>query len=156
MPQSSITVNAVVPRLKAQNAKQLRQALCRYAAKACAPAEPKIILDAIKEEERHHSSAIGNGMALIHAKPAGLDQPYTLFARLPDPVDYNAADGEPVDLVFLMLTPPSIAGTGYLHRISAISRLMRNDELRRWLRGTEDSAALYALLTDPQSRILAA
>ncbi len=150
----SIEINAVVPRLVAQNKKQLLQTISRYAAKSCGMDET-VLYQKLLDAENEQSSGIGHGMAIMHLRVPQLSKAYSLFARMKDEIDFDSIDGRPVDLAFLILSPEEESSL-HLHRLSALSRLMRNPELRRCLRGTEDSETIYALLNDPQSRRYAA
>lgn len=73
---------------------------------------------------------------------------YGVFARLDTPVDFDAIDDEPVDLIFLLLAPES-AGADHLKALARVSRLLRDQTVCAKLRGSEDASAIYALLTEP-------
>ena len=77
-----------------------------------------------------------------------MKQIFTLFARLEEKVDFEAMDGEPVDLIFLLLAPES-AGADHLKALARISRLLRDPAAIEKLRGSRDRAALYSVLTEP-------
>ena len=151
---ASVKVDSVVSRLIAQNKKQLIHTVARYAAKPCG-LDVATLQNQLMAAEAQQSSGIGHGMAIMHMRVPQLQKTHTLFARLTEAVDFDAIDNKPVDLVFLILSPENESGV-HLHRLSALSRLMRNPELRRCLRGTEGSETIYALLNDPQSRRFAA
>lgn len=150
----SVKIHSVVSRLVAQNKKQLIQSMARYAAKAC-DLDEAVLYKMLMEAEAQQSSGVGHGMAIMHLRVPGLSRQYSIFARMTEAVEFDSIDGQPVDLAFLMLSPEDEDNT-HLFRLSALSRLMRNPELRRCLRGTEDSETIYALLNDPQSRRYAA
>ena len=76
-------------------------------------AEPAAILASLNEREQLGSTGFGQGVAIPHGKIEGLGRIYGLFARLGEAVDYKAIDGRPVDLVFLLLSPPE-AGAEHL------------------------------------------
>ena len=82
-----------------------------------------------------------------HGRLPGLKQPIALFARVEKPIDFEAIDGQPVDLIFVLLTP-SDAGANHLKALARISRLMRDRAICGKLRGTDNGDAIYALLTD--------
>jgi PTS system nitrogen regulatory IIA component len=71
---------------------------------------------------------------------------FGLFARLARPVDFDALDGQPVDLIFLLLAPES-AGADHLKALARVARLLRDQETARKLRDSEDATALFAVLT---------
>jgi len=91
------------------------------------------VLGAILARERLGSTALGRGVALPHARVDWLDAPVAVLARLTHPIDMEARDGEPVDLVFLVLWPEA-ASEGFLPALSNICRVLRNNQLPRQLR----------------------
>jgi len=142
-----ITPAAVVARLKSTGKKQLLQDLARRAGEFVGLHERQIF-DALLERERLGSTGVGNGIAIPHAKLAGLKRLHGLFARLESPVDFDAVDEQPVDLVFLLLAPES-AGADHLKALARVSRLLRDRHVCEKLRGAEHPDAIYALLTEP-------
>jgi nitrogen PTS system EIIA component len=141
-----IAPERVVPALRVSTKKQVLQELARRAAQTLARHE-RDIADAILQRERLGSTALGNGIAVPHARVAGLSRVVGFFARLERPVEFDAPDGQPVDLVFLLLAPEG-AGADHLTALARVSRLLRNAVVREKLRGTDSREALYALLTD--------
>lgn len=140
-----IQPEAVFASLRANSKKQLLQELSDRAAQISRlPARQ--IFDAILQRERLGSTGIGNGIAIPHAKLAKCPAIIGLFARLEKPVDYEAVDGAPVDLIFLLLAPES-AGADHLKALARIARALRDPAMTAKLRGIHDSAALYAVLT---------
>jgi PTS system nitrogen regulatory IIA component len=99
------------------------------------------------ERERLGTTGVGNGIAIPHGKLSTLDRLHGLFARLDHPIDFDAIDERPVDLIFLLLAPES-AGADHLKALARVSRLLRDKTACEKLRGTEDQEALYALLVD--------
>jgi PTS system nitrogen regulatory IIA component len=93
---------------------------------------------------------VGNGIAIPHGKLAKLDKLFGLFARLERPIDFEALDGQPVDLVFLLLAPEG-AGADHLRALARVARLLRDPEVARKLRESRDSEALYAVLAMPSA-----
>jgi PTS system nitrogen regulatory IIA component len=146
-----ITLEGVVPNLRATSKKQALQELARRAAEITGLAE-RAILDVLIERERLGTTGVGNGIAIPHGKLATLTRIYGLFARLERPIDFDSIDEQPVDLIFLLLAPES-AGADHLKALARISRLLRDKAVCEKLRGTESAEGLYALLTDsPASR----
>ena len=135
----------VVPRLRAASKKQVLQELARRAAASCGEDE-HVIFELLIERERLGSTATGGGVAIPHARMASLDRIYGLFARLERAIDFEAIDNEPVDLVFLLLTPTS-AGADHLKALARVSRLFRDQSICAKLRGATSADAIYALLT---------
>ncbi len=141
-----IAPERVIPALRASTKKQVLQEVARRAAQTIGRHE-RDIADAILQRERLGTTALGNGIAVPHARLAGIGRVVGVFARLERPVDFDAPDGQAVDLVFLLLAPEG-AGADHLTALARVSRLLRDPVVREKLRGTESSEALYALLTD--------
>ncbi len=136
----------VFAHLRATSKKQTLQELARRAAQATGQNE-RAIFDVLMERERLGTTGVGNGIAIPHGKLPTLDRLYGLFARLEHPIDFDAIDERPVDLVFLLLAPET-AGADHLKALARVSRLLRDKTACEKLRGTDDSEALYALLVD--------
>jgi PTS system nitrogen regulatory IIA component len=98
---------------------------------------------------------MGQGVAVPHGHLEGVEQMTGLFVRMSSPVDFEAMDDQPVDLLFLLLAPPG-AGADHLKALARVSRLLRNRSVCDKLRAASDAAALYALLTEPTASSQAA
>jgi len=109
------------------------------------------ILDSISERESLGSTGFGQGVAIPHGKVEGLARIYCLFVRLAEPVRYKAIDGGPVDLVFLLLSPPD-AGAEHLKALAAVSRLVRHGPTIEKLRGARTRDAITAVLIGADER----
>ncbi len=142
-----VTTNGIVESLKAKSKKQALQELSNLAAKI-AGLEPRDIFEVLLQRERLGSTGVGQGIAIPHGKFTELKQLHGLFARLDHPVDFDAMDDQPVDLIFLLLAPES-AGADHLKALARISRLLRDPAVVAKLRGSEDKVALYSILTEP-------
>lgn len=103
------------------------------------------VLDALQERESLGPTGVGQGVALPHARLHGLDQVKGLFLRLDKPLDFDAVDRQPVDLVFALLASSS-GGVDHLKALALVSRTMRDPQLREMLRANTDPVALHALL----------
>jgi PTS system nitrogen regulatory IIA component len=136
--------------LAAGNKRQLLNQLAQIAA-ARLSLDPSTIADSIGERERLGSTGFGGGVAIPHGKLPGIDRVYALVARLAAPMDYKAVDGQPVDLVFLLLSPPD-AGAEHLKALAAVSRLVRNAAIVEKLRGARSRDALAAVLLGAEER----
>ena len=141
-----IEPRAVIPSLRAANKKQLLQEISRRAAEITGEAE-RAIFEVLLERERLGTTGVGAGIAIPHGKLAGLKRLYGLFARLETPIDFEAIDEQPVDLIFLLLAPGG-AGADHLKALARISRLLRDRTVCEKLRGSDKAEALYALLTE--------
>ncbi len=105
------------------------------------------VLERIEEREKLGSTGFGRGVAIPHARVPGLKRPVSVCFRLENSVDFDAADGLPVDLIFGLLSPEQ-AGASYLQALAAISRLVRDEALHAALTEAEDQEALFALLNN--------
>ena len=142
-----IAPNAVIPALKATSKKQAIQELAVEAARLTGQNE-RIIADILLQREKLGSTGVGNGVAIPHGKLPQLTKLFGLFARLERPVDFEALDGQPVDLVFLLLAPEA-AGADHLKALARIARLLRDPDVAAKLRQSQDADALYAVLALP-------
>ena len=141
-----ITRDAVIPSLRVNSKKQALQELSEHAAAVCGlPARE--IFDALLQRERLGSTGIGNGIAIPHGKLAKVDRIFGVFARVEKPVDFEALDGEPVDLIMLLVAPES-AGADHLKALARAARLLRSQAITAKLRATRDAGMLYAILAD--------
>ncbi|MBX3597588.1 MAG: PTS IIA-like nitrogen regulatory protein PtsN [Rhizobiaceae bacterium] len=141
-----IEVSAIMPSLKANSKKQLLQLLAEKAATVTELPE-RVIFDTILQRERLGSTGVGNGIAIPHGKLNGVKKIVGVFARLETPVDFEALDDQPVDLVFLLLAPEG-AGADHLKALSRIARVLRDSETVAKIRGTKDASAIFALLAE--------
>jgi PTS system nitrogen regulatory IIA component len=137
---------AILPALKANNKKQLLQELAERAAKLTGLPERRIF-DTLIERERLGTTGMGQGIAIPHGRLAGLPNIVGLFARLESGIEYEAVDGQPVDLVFLLLAPEG-AGADHLKALARVSRLLRNQQTCEKLRAATKPEVLFALLTE--------
>lgn len=136
----------VVARLRATSKKQALQDLAKRAAEITGQPE-RALFSTLMKRERLGTTGVGNGIAIPHGKLSTLDRLYGLFARLDQPIDFDAIDDRPVDLIFLLLAPES-SGADHLKALARVSRLLRDKPTCEKLRGTDDAEALYALLVD--------
>lgn len=113
--------------------------------------DPAAILASVSEREQLGSTGFGHGVGIPHGKVEGVKEIYCLFARLAEPLDYKAIDGRPVDLVFLLLSPPD-AGADHLKALAAISRVTRHAATLEKMRGARSRDALAAVLMGADER----
>lgn len=144
-----ITPEGVMAQLKVKSKKQALQELAETAA-SLTGLGAKAIFEALLQRERLGSTGFGRGIAIPHVRMAGLSRIVCVFAKLEEPIDFESMDGEPVDLMFLLLAPEH-AGADHLKALSRISRLLRDQLAIDKLRGSRDRAALYAVLTQPMA-----
>ena len=137
---------AVLASLKAQTKKQLLQELAARAhARTHLP--EKQIFETLNERERLGTTGVGAGIAIPHGRMTGVTTITGVFARLESAIDYEAVDGQPVDLVFMLLAPEN-AGADHLKALARVSRLLRNQQICEKLRAAQSAEALYAILID--------
>jgi PTS system nitrogen regulatory IIA component len=139
---------AVIADLRASSKKQALLQVAQRAAQISGLHE-RTVFDVLLERERLGSTGLGGGIAIPHGKLAGLDRLRGVFARLAVPIDFEAIDARPVDLMFVLLAPES-AGADHLKALSRVSRALRDRTLVEKLRATDSAEALYALLIEPQ------
>jgi len=142
-----IAPDAVVPALTVNNKKQAIQELAVRAAELTGQNE-RAILEILLQREKLGSTGVGNGVAIPHGKLPKLGRLFGLFARLERPIDFEALDGQPVDLIFLLLAPET-AGADHLKALARVARLLRDPNIARRLRDSRDADALYAVLSMP-------
>jgi PTS system nitrogen regulatory IIA component len=142
-----IAPEAVIASLKARNKKQALHELAQRAG-ALTGVDARDILDTLLQRERLGSTGIGRGIAIPHGRLGVLPRIVSLFARLEEPIEFDALDNEPVDLIFLLLAPEH-AGADHLKALARISRLLREPSNIERLRASKDRAALYSVLTEP-------
>ena len=142
--------DAIKPGLSAGNKRALLQQLAQLAA-ARLDVDPGEILSSVTERERLGSTGFGHGVAIPHGKIEGLNRIYCLFVRLSEPVEYKSIDGQRVDLVFLLLSPPD-AGAEHLKALAAVSRVTRHAPTLEKMRGARSRDALAAVLMGADER----
>ncbi|WP_174298883.1 PTS sugar transporter subunit IIA [Sphingomonas bacterium] len=109
------------------------------------------VADALAARERLGSTGFGGGIAIPHAKLAGISEVAALLIRLAQPIAFKAVDDRPVDIVLAMLSPPD-AGADHLKALAQVSRRLRDQSFVAKLRGAGSPDALYALWTADEAR----
>ncbi|CUH39919.1 Nitrogen regulatory protein [Jannaschia seosinensis] len=105
---------------------------------------------ALQDREGLGTTGVGDGIALPHARLPGLDQVHGVFVRLETPLDFDAMDRKPVDLIFALFAPEG-AGVTHLKALALVSRTLRDPALCTKLRANSDPGLLYTLLTESQA-----
>lgn len=146
-----ISRNCVAVDLKVSSKKQLIQEMAEIMA-ACGSAnkdklDVRDIVNAAMERERLGSTGVGSGVALPHARLDGLKKVVAVTVRLDTPVEYEAIDDRPVDLVVLILAPTN-AGGDHLKALALFSRKLRNEDVRARLRKAPDAESFYTIFTE--------
>ena len=106
------------------------------------------IYEILTERERLGTTGVGQGIAIPHGRLANLEKIVGLFVRLDTPIEYDAVDKQPVDLIFMLLAPEG-AGADHLKALARVSRLLRNQAACEKLRAAKSAEALYAILSEP-------
>jgi nitrogen PTS system EIIA component len=125
--------------------KRLFQELGELAAATLGQDGPRVV-EALLEREALGPTGVGHGVALPHARLASLPRVAGLFVRLDKPLDFDAIDRQPVDLIFCLLAPAS-AGVEHLKALALVARTLRDAPTCAKLRANGDPAVLYAILT---------
>ena len=144
-----IKPDAVVANFRARTKKALLAEAAQHAA-GCLKLSETVIYESLWQREMLSSTGLGRGIAIPHARVPQLTAMFGLFGRLEQPIEFNAVDGQPVDLVFLLLAPEH-AGADHLRALARVSRLMRDAPTLERLRGSKSRSALYAVLTEPST-----
>jgi len=141
-----LSPEAVVPTLRANGKKQALQELSAQAARLTGLDEREIF-DTLLQRERLGSTGIGDGIAIPHGKLPKLERLFGMVARLDKPVDFEALDSQPVDILFLLLAPET-AGADHLKALARVARLFRMPSIMERLRAARDADALYAIMME--------
>ncbi len=119
-------------------------------ADACYGLSATNVIDALIEREGLGPTGVGQGVALPHARLTDLSDVKGIFLRLEKPLNFEAVDRQPVDLVFALLAPES-AGVEHLKALALVSRTLRDQSICAKLRANSDAATLHTILTELQS-----
>jgi PTS system nitrogen regulatory IIA component len=141
-----IDSSGIAANLRVTSKKQALQELAKRAAEITGQPE-RAIFEVLIERERLGTTGVGNGIAIPHGKLPDLKRLYGLFARLETPIDFDAIDEQPVDLICVLLAPEA-AGADHLKALARVSRLLRDQAVCEKLRGTDSAEAIHALLTE--------
>jgi PTS system nitrogen regulatory IIA component len=135
---------AIAPRVTAPGKRQALSVIAEIAARSYR-LKTGDVLDALLEREAAGSTGVGYGVAVPHARLGGLGRLRGVFVRLEQPVEFEAVDDRPVDLLFALLAPPE-AGGDHLRALARVSRILRQSDLREQLRKAHGADAIHALL----------
>ncbi len=145
------TLECINAKLSIVSKKQLLQEMAELAVAcgACGPSPIKTrdVVASVMEREKLGSTGVGYGVAIPHARMAGVENVRAVFARLETPLDYESIDDRPVDLVVLLLAPKN-AGAEHLKALAQVSRLLRREDMRAKLRTAPNAESLHLLLTE--------
>lgn len=119
-----------------------------HKAAAAAGADPAAVLRAVTDREELGSTGLGNGIAIPHGKIPGISRVVAAFGRLEQPIDYDAIDDQPVDLLMLLLAPTG-SGADHLKALARVARILRTDSVVETLRTTLDANEIHEVLSRP-------
>jgi PTS system nitrogen regulatory IIA component len=142
---SLLAPEGVFSGVKANSKKQLVQELSAAIAPLAGLSE-RHVFETLIQRERLGSTGIGQGIAIPHGRMRGVNRLMGYFFKLQRPIDFESMDGEPVDLIFVLLAPED-AGADHLQALARVARVFRNSRLVQMLRQADERAALYAILT---------
>jgi PTS system nitrogen regulatory IIA component len=141
---------AISTRVSATNKKKALAVIAEIAARNFG-LDAGDVLDALTERELSGSTGVGHGVAVPHARLKGLERMRGVFVRLETPIEFEAVDDQPVDLLFALFAPKD-AGADHLRALARVSRLLRQGELREQLRKARTADAVHALLVQDAHR----
>ncbi len=147
--ESLLDRRAITPKVSASSKRQALSLVAEMAARRF-DLDAGEVLDALLAREAVGSTGVGAGVAVPHARLKALDRMRGVFLRLEAPVDFDAVDDQPVDLIFALLAPEA-AGSEHLQALARVARLLRRADLREQLRQAHSADAVYALLAQPAS-----
>lgn len=142
--------SGVLAPLKANGKKQALQEMAERAAAVTGLPE-RDVFEALLQRERLGSTGIGNGIAIPHGRFQGLERLHGFFARLEKPIDYDAIDGQPVDILFALLAPEG-AGADHLKALARVARVLRDRGTLERIRNAHDADAIFAILTENSAK----
>jgi PTS system nitrogen regulatory IIA component len=151
---SVITFDLVIPSLVVPNRKQLTRMIAHEIAKLIGINE-RILSDRLSDNKKQSTTAMGDGISLLHLPMSGLQNALTVFIKLKKPVDMTAPDNKPVDIVCVLMTPER-EGPVYLRTMARLSRLLRNAAICERLRAAPDEKTIRMILDQSSTLLMAA
>jgi PTS system nitrogen regulatory IIA component len=138
---SFLSVEDVLVDVHASTKTGLLNDLCALAAAALG-LDAKTVSSEIQRREELGSTGVGGGVAIPHARIPGLKKVFGVLARLQKPIEFDSIDGQPVDIVFLLLMPTGASGEN-LNVLAAVTRKLRDTAALHALRDARDRTALH-------------
>jgi fructose-specific phosphotransferase system IIA component len=143
--------NILVP-MQATNKNEAIGELVSLLAKNADIQDPKAVLDAVLEREKTRTTGIGNGFAIPHGKCSGTSQLVMAIGKLTTPIDFQAYDGRPVSLIWLLTSPPDKTGP-HIHALARISRLMTIDKFRQALAQAKTAQEIFDVIVQQENAL---
>jgi PTS system nitrogen regulatory IIA component len=122
----------------------LKELACRAAATINLPAD--MVAAEIEKRDDLGSTGIGRGVAIPHARLREVKKPFALLARLKAPIDFDAVDAEPVDIVFLIMLPAA-SQLDQLNALAAVARTLRDEDVLLRMRSAASTTELHRAVT---------
>ncbi|MDO3379380.1 PTS sugar transporter subunit IIA [Geoalkalibacter halelectricus] len=144
--------NALVADLKAKDKNALLEELTDALARVEKGLDRKLVVDVLKERERLGSTGIGDGVAIPHGKLKNIDHLMLSFGRSRDGIDFDAMDGRPAHLFFLLIAPEDSVGV-HLKTLARISKLLKNPQVRERLVQAADGGEIYRIIVDEENNL---
>ena len=141
-----LSKSGISTKIKATNKKQLLQYIANMASEHVG-VPTMSIAKSLQQREFLGPTGIGNGVAIPHIKIRRLEKIYGFFSSLENPIDFESADKQPVDLIFTILAPEINDGTDHLKALAMVSRFFGDKDIRSKLRSSENAESLFAILT---------
>lgn len=146
-----LTENDIISRLHASSREGVIEEMVAHLKESGKIDDPEKLVNILLDREMLGSTGIGHGVAIPHGRLSGLNEILLVFGRSPKGVDFDAHDGEPVNLFFLLVAPEDSAGL-HLKTLARISRIIKNPECRQALLGSDDRGALYHTIEEEDQR----
>lgn len=141
-----VNIDTILPSVKATTKRALLSELSELAAKKTG-IDKTFLFETLLEREQLGTTGIGKGVAIPHGRFPELNTPIGFFAKSEHPIAFESVDKDPVDLVFLLLTPEK-AGADHLKALALISRFLKSDDMRTRLRACDTAESLYAVFEE--------
>lgn len=145
-----ISPESIIMPLKASGKKQALHELALVGARVTGLSDRELF-ETLLQRERLGSTGIGEGIAIPHGRSAHINRLYGIFARLEKPIDFEALDGQPVDILFALIAPEG-AGADHLKALARVARLLREASVLDRIRAALDPSAIYSILTGGEAQ----
>lgn len=142
-----ISADLIIPNLQASSKKKAFRAIAEEIVEIVG-GNPDDLLNALMDRERIGTTGIGCGVAIPHIKIPDTDRMYGVLVRLEEPVDYDAIDDEPVDIIFMLLAPAESKTTQHLKMLAQISRFLKDEKTCNAIRATTETDKISNLLAE--------
>ena len=142
-----IRKESVLLDIKARNKDGVLQELAGVLQEECPHVESEKLFQLLREREKIGSTGVGNGVAIPHAKVDGIDRIHLAFGRSHDGLGFEAIDNQPVHYIVMILSPPDRPGE-YLRTLGAVSRSLKQPEIRKKLSAAADRGKIVEILRD--------